>query len=342
MVFNLMSDRMKKRQSWIDVVKGILILIVCLVHVDGNARDYVGTHQFDFVGDYAFLYVSWYMPAFFVVTGFCSNFSLPVREFVLKNIKALILPCIFIGVFLTSWLNAFLSNDGLSYNNFLDLDYYAILLYCGPWFLPALFIGKMLVYFLLKYVRRSVVYIFLLLFLLMFISTILYNRRLLPNIWYFQHALMLAPFLFAGFLLRNKQLGNHQFKILAGGLFLEALLVIMKVFHLPYPYIGGIPGMFWGNFWLCFIIGFVCTVSLFIVCQKIGRCRWLEFLGRHTLTIYLLQNCIVIILIKAYMQWPVLMPKSLVVVCVVLAAAFICAWIDVFFDKHLPFLKGKF
>lgn len=282
------------------------------------------------------------MPAFFVVTGFCSNFSLPIREFVLKNFKTLILPSIFIGVFLSSWLNAFLSSDGLSYNNFLDLDYYAILLYCGPWFLPALFICKMLIYFLLKYVRRSVVYIFLLLFLLMFISTILYNRNLLPNIWYFQHALMLAPFLFAGFLLRKQQFWIHKYKILAGGVFLEALLVIMKVFHLPYPYIAGIPGMFWGNFWLCFIIGFVCTVSLFILCQKIGYCSWLEFLGRHTLTIYLLQNCIVIILIKGYMHWPILIPKLFVVVCLVFAAAFICAWIDVFINKHLSFLKGKF
>lgn len=52
-----MSDSMKKRQSWIDIAKGILILLVCLVHVDGNARDFVGTDQFDFVGDYAFFYM---------------------------------------------------------------------------------------------------------------------------------------------------------------------------------------------------------------------------------------------------------------------------------------------
>jgi fucose 4-O-acetylase-like acetyltransferase len=118
----------------------------------------------------------------------------------------------------------------------------------------------------------------------------------------------------------------------------------MKYFEigLAYPYIVGIPGVFWGNFWLCLLMGVSGSLALFVICQKIGKCRWLEYLGRHTLTIYLLQESIMGLLIKSYVHWQVTIPRVIAVVFVIFSTAFICAWVDVFINKHLCFLKGKF
>lgn len=293
-----------KRKSWIDIAKGILILLVCLVHVSGNAHDYVHTHLFDFVGKYAFLYVSWYLPAFFIITGFCSNFTIPFETFFVKNFKSLVVPNILIGVIFSSWLNDFFSPTGISYVNFLDFDYRTIFLFGGPWFLMALFIDKLLIYLLLKYVRCQNLWKFAILILLMLLGTVFYNRQILPNYFYFQHALISAPFLFLGTMLRNFQSikYNKVYVVTFWVAILTGTLLFMKLLHIPYPYVAGNIGMFWGNFWLCIIIGVLGTLALFSVCIKVGHCRWLEFLGRHTLTIYLLQNCIMIQLIKVYLH----------------------------------------
>lgn len=111
---------------------------------------------------------------------------------------------------------------------------------------------------------------------------------------------------------------------------------------LPYPYITGIPGVFWGNFWLCIMMGLSESMALFVICQKIGKCKWLEFLGKHTLTIYLLQECIMVFIIKIGIHYHIAYPNMLTVLALILSTAFVCAWIDVFIDRHLGFLKGKF
>ena len=193
----------KERKPWIDIAKGILILLVNLAHVSYFAHDFVGTDRFDAVGEVAFLFVPWYMPAFFMITGYCSSFDMPFRTFACRNFKALIVPSVLIGVFMLSWLNAFLSPSGLSYQNFLQQDYVNILLTCGPWFLTALFLAKMALYGVLHYLHCRNRWRFLLLMALMLLAASLYNKNVVPNLWYFEHALLLLPFMFAGVMLRH-------------------------------------------------------------------------------------------------------------------------------------------
>lgn len=118
---------------------------------------------------------------------------------------------------------------------------------------------------------------------------------------------------------------------------------MMKYFEigLAFPYIVGIPGVFWGNFWLCILMGVSGSLALFVICMKIGNSRWLEFLGRHTMTIYLLQECVMVLLIKLYLHYQINLPKLFIVFIMIFATAFVCALIDVFIDKYAAILKGK-
>jgi fucose 4-O-acetylase-like acetyltransferase len=335
----------KQRQPWIDIAKGILILIVLLGHVQYFAHDFAGTDDFKFVEHTHILFITWYMPAFFVITGYCTNFEIKFWDFLIKNLKSLILPSILIGVFLSSWITLFFSSQGLSYQNFLKQNYWSVLITCGPWFLTALFVAKIVMYCILKYVKCNNIWKFLLLMLLMLIGCSLYNKKVVLNLWYFEHALVLLPFLFVGVMLRNHKPRKHEdvMFLLLGGAFL-GVAIMMKYFEigLACPYIVGILGVFWGNFWLCLLMGVSGSLALFVICQKIGKCRWLEYLGKHTLTIYLLQESIMVLLIKSYVYWQVTIPSVISVVILILSTAFICAWIDVFIDRHLCFLKGKF
>lgn len=332
-----------QRKPWIDIAKGILILFVILGHVQYFAHDFVGIDDFKFVEKSFIVFITWYMPAFFVVTGYCTNYNISFKDFLLKNFKSLVVPCVLIGVFLSSWIHLFLSSKGLSYHNFLEQDYRHLLLTCGPWFLTALFVAKVLMYGILRYLKCNDKWTLLFLLGLMLVAASLYNKKIIYNVWYFEHALMLLPFMFVGVLLRKRQPNKKEkyIYVILGGSFLF-LAILMKWLNLPYPYIHGVPGVFWGNFWLCFLMGTTVTLALFVICEKIGECRWLEFLGRHTLTIYLLQECVMVFFIKAYTRWQIGDANVLVVMALILATAFICAWIDVFIDKHVGFLKGKF
>lgn len=211
-----------KRKPWIDIAKGILILFVLLGHVQYFAHAFVGIDDFKFVTEFHILFSTWYMPAFFIITGYCTNFGVPFREFAIKNFKSLIVPSILIGVFLSSWMNRFLSPNGLSYQNFLDHNYLHILQTCGPWFLTALFVAKMFTFVFQKYITWHKGWKILFSLVLMLASTALYNKHLLPNIWYFQHALLLQPFMLAGALLHNHQIKKREkvySLVLGGGIF---------------------------------------------------------------------------------------------------------------------------
>ena len=86
---------MEKRLNWIDSSKGLLILLVVLGHITIYANaNHINNPIFNEIGNSYGLYSPFYMAAFFVITGFVSNFDKPYREFLSSNIKSLLIPSI--------------------------------------------------------------------------------------------------------------------------------------------------------------------------------------------------------------------------------------------------------
>lgn len=82
----------RRRLRHIDVLKGILILAVVLHHAPlalwgGYEHDGLSLTPVNNV------ITAFFMPAFFVVTGFCSSFREGFPEFLRKNLRTIMLPC---------------------------------------------------------------------------------------------------------------------------------------------------------------------------------------------------------------------------------------------------------
>ena len=76
-----------ERKHWVDVAKGILIILVVWGHLDYFASTYAGTSIFSYKAYTNFAFLPYYMPAFFIVTGFCSSFESDFVPFLKKNIE---------------------------------------------------------------------------------------------------------------------------------------------------------------------------------------------------------------------------------------------------------------
>lgn len=133
-----------KRLGYIDIAKAVLIICVVLGHIP-HAMNLLGM-DYPFVcyplDATMFLYVGIYMQAFFLLSGYTSHFDKPFCTFLARNLKGILVPCLFLGP-LAQTLNYILIGNfsvPLFPNGFLDF------LFCDNlWFLWVMF-GARLIY----------------------------------------------------------------------------------------------------------------------------------------------------------------------------------------------------
>ena len=337
----------KQRLPWIDVSKGILILFVVLGHIEYYAQEFVGSHSYDFLHHILFLYLPYYIPAFFIVTGFCSNFDVPFKTFLVKNIKTLLVPSVLIGFLVARWIELFLYGGGLSVSNFLSINYMELCMTGGHWFLTTLFLSKMVLYLQRKYFDYSPILVFVVYLLMMLLGSLLYNNNILPNIWYFKHVLLLLPFLYLGSWLRTNPKWVDKRYHIPLGIAMLLLAFVMPRFGLPYPYIVGAPGVFWGNFLLCVVMVMFGTLMVFSVSIKIQGCKPFEILGKHSLMIFLLHSAFLIFFLRITEHIGITETTNIglrmITFLIILSLSSIFpVFVDLWIDKHARYLKGKF
>lgn len=141
--------KIKYRKSWIDICRGVGILLVLYGHVLGSDQSRY------------FIY-SFHMPLFFFLSGLVFNTrdAESYKIFIKKNLKQIILPYyVFAGITLLLWLlfiqpsaSNHISQEiwGIIYGNgiFPSLEFNSPL-----WFLPCLFITKFFYMLMHKYLR---------------------------------------------------------------------------------------------------------------------------------------------------------------------------------------------
>lgn len=133
----------KKRLEYIDIAKGVLVLFVVLGHL--LAALYKELQGDSFLSAALsvkdFLWVPYYMPAFFVITGFCSNFDKPFKQFLVSNLKTIKLPAIIFGILYMG--GHMLNHHELNAKSFTEMILCSPV-HCGYWFLDTMFIIKMM------------------------------------------------------------------------------------------------------------------------------------------------------------------------------------------------------
>lgn len=341
------KHRTNNRQNWIDIAKGILIFIVVLGHIGFCTKDETYKDVFGFTSQLALFYISYYIPAFFVITGMCTNFNVPFKSYFIKNFKALIIPNILIGVIITHWLDLFLDKTGLSYNNFLSIDYITTLWRGGgQWFLSALFVAKICMYFINRFLQNKKLIVWGLIFVLMLIASVLYNKGIGKNIWFYKHAVLLLPFMFFGYRLKTHQEWiNNTSKAILIGLGGFALWLALPTIGVSRPYVIGLPGVYWGNFIFFVVCASMEIIALLAICKRIGKCRIMECVGKHTLTTYLLHFSYLTFLLRCSYNYvdesTNLILRIFIIIAILCITILMSTLTDIWIEKHLPFLKGK-
>lgn len=120
------SSKSMERLRFIDATKGILIFLVIAGHVPFAMIKLGGipSSAIELWGEINYnTFASFYMPSFFFITGYCSNFSKPLETFIKDNLATLILPCLL----LSSPTN---------------------------WFVMALFVAKLLYYYINRLCKK--------------------------------------------------------------------------------------------------------------------------------------------------------------------------------------------
>lgn len=94
----------KERLHYIDIFKGICLILVVIHHAPlAYMRHFAGQGSvLWYINNFA---IAFFMPAFFVATGYCTNFNQKFNIYLWKNIKTIMLPC-----YCLYYLNRYINN----------------------------------------------------------------------------------------------------------------------------------------------------------------------------------------------------------------------------------------
>ena len=257
--------------NWVDSLKGFAIILVVLGHISSPLSS---------------LIYSFHMPLFFIVSGFFLNPTNELKSEIIKSFKRLFKPFfIYLSLgFIIEFLKRFyLDREQLKLEDFIGaliyMDYdrllgtYAFVL----WFLPALFIGKTIIYLILKYSRFLILEI-----LLIAIAFLIGYNFNFP--FAIDDGLISAPYIFIGYYFyKNK-----------GVLANKTIAVVLLIPLLLIPLVYGAPELNISNKYFEAILTnliWTCTLSLllFILFSKLKfNLKALEYLGINSLLIFLI------------------------------------------------------
>lgn len=277
----------KKRFHNVDIFKGICLILVVIHHAP---LAYMG--HFALKGSFLWyinnIIISFFMPAFFVATGYCTSFKQNFRVYLWKNIKSILIPCY--GLY---YLNRYLEN--LNVWLFEDSSWMTLSHWLAPglktfieeggfyWFLSALFIAKILMYLLCIF--QSKLTKITLSLLLMVIGTYLHQFNILPNFFFYQHALILVSFLIFGQILKDFEITLYRVTIITIVPFF-AIVFCIPIFGYEIPTITRTIQVSLFSMPIFIFLSLSGSLIFWSISKLISESSWLEFIGRGSLVEY--------------------------------------------------------
>jgi fucose 4-O-acetylase-like acetyltransferase len=322
----------KSRLEFVDIAKGIGIMIVCFGH--SGAEDVV----ISWIGGFI-------VPLFFILSGYMyKDKGIPVGKDLYNKGKKLLKPYLFFSVVLLLIYKRFAWNDivGVFYSRYCLYTYHApdniffMKATNSPmWFLTAMFATFPLFYIIMKN-EKYIKWIVLSYLLITWGCTFL--PILLP--WSLDVAFIMAIFMYIGVLFRRQEnLLNKPSYIY--GLIIAAFLILCKVNGEPNPSVREL-----GHSLLLYMItGVLGSISMMWICKHLeGKplSGLLADIGRHTLVIFCLQifvfhqiNRVIYGMIHLPAEGIWLYTAALFKVIV---ASIICMYISKYMNRYMPWL----
>ena len=295
-----LPEKNNTRLHWVDVAKGILILLVVLAHFDVLSRtvgvDHVGTSDIRVLN---FLFTSFYMAAFFVLTGYTTNFQKKFSTFFIGSFKSLIIPAFCFSI-LSLILLSILYKDWTYVKSFITTDFW----YRGfefYWFLIALFLARICYWFLYKYLLSDIAkgaFLFVMMLLGIYLSSKYRNTPDSPftnNPFFYHHFLRMAFFLWIRQMYKQYESRIKLYYLMWAGMICVVISICFRVLSIPIPRANYDISFDFGAIEIIEYIFFTLTGSglIIYVSRKIGNNNLLEFFGRNSLIVYVTHFCII-------------------------------------------------
>ena len=309
------------RTKWIDIAKGIGIVLVVLGHC-------LNSHQLP-----CLFIRSFHMPLFFLVSGYCLNVEKYIAASLAKNrFASIMLPCLYFTLIQLGVLSL------LTDYNFSNLQYH---LPGALWFLPILYISMILSLCLIRKADDKIKCVLWFVFLL-FLAGYLSNYIIDPNIHSVSSVFSAAGYVVLGVLLKRVK----AIEILRGrvSLFIAVVAIMMQpfmvsIFHINIDMVTNkFTPPIWSN--LCSITGIYAVITICLNIERYRAANVFSYLGRNSLTIMCLHTIFIAIYIRHVSDF-FMLPKML---DMIMQQCFI--WITMLIlveliNKYCPFLIGK-
>lgn len=256
----------KKRRHEFDIAKGLLMLFVIMGHVKvfSDANIY----------NINLLWNGFFMQAFFFISGYCSSYKKDWNTFISDNVKGILVPLVCI-----SFLITFLRLIG---GSLTDWRYELVHINLNYWFLLAIFIAR---FIYRAFSDKNILYKSILSILLYLIGFILWKYEILPNVWYFKHALLLLPFLVLGDICKGMNIDSKNG--IACIILYFLLLVLNWWCGFENTVVASDIHLNWNNLLQGLAIPFFGSIAIIYLCKLMKRCIFLEYLGKNSLILFM-------------------------------------------------------
>lgn len=189
-----------KRIPVFDVAKALLIISVFWFHIPQIYLNwYHGTNETLMLINSVNLksFTSFFMVAFFVVSGYFMNATRSLWETIKRDSLTLLLPIVVLSVLANLLYSAFFGALNARFAQYLTWSYWRTGF--GYWFIPALFVNKLIMQVLVRYVKKRA-WVIVLSLLFCALGLLLKSRySFSPSVFYYKEALLMCPMTLLGF-----------------------------------------------------------------------------------------------------------------------------------------------
>lgn len=271
-----------QRIHYLDIAKGIFILLLILHHLNNASFSYgVWTPYFQYVNKWQSLYTAFFMQGFFLVSGYCSNFSKELVPFIKTNAKQLLLPVLTFSISL-SIIESLFNHDVGILKRLFEWKYW--LFGTHLWFLYALFGAKIIVWIYKKYIKKTI-FCLLLSGACIYLGVFLKSFYETMNFFCIFHVLVSILFVYIGAILREYNKIYHSIIKWLWVPYIPVLIVIKALeFDIP-----SVTAGIWITSKDVPVFILLATSGTFLAlrfCQIIKENPFLEFFGRNSLIVY--------------------------------------------------------
>ena len=341
---------MKVREHYIDVAKGVAMLLVIIGHIT-------------IIPSWLYAWInSFHMPLFFFLSGMVYN---PYKydkfkDFFKAKFKGLIIPYFFLCLIIIFWARIMCNPDGFYKLQTLEqfiwifVSYRKSNFYASLWFFVALFFGELLMYPIVKIIgkkfgsenKKKVALTIFGIFLSVLGFIVLYYIRN-GFFWSLDLVPLATSFLMFGYVAKlNKEKFNNITKLPISILY---LLISIVFTYLNFRIYGSssLYNSVVGNFVYYMPAALGGILFVITICKKINSNRLLEYIGRNTITYYAFQKPIILKSITTVINTlgsniALLNNQIIKIILITIIAVFVLGVISQMITSTYPFILGKF